>query len=166
MNEPTIAELHGLREHDPWDRRTDRQKAQDAFRQQLRDALQDPAPFVMPAFVDPPDDDDPSIRDGSPRVFHRLTISDHKLAALLTREPNLISIAVAACNTCRGCWVALTSHRIAGQMAERLRAQGLAVELESVNSSGVPVGRLTDEQRDAAYHGLVGSDKFTGSSNT
>jgi hypothetical protein len=157
MTKQTIAQLHHLDQNDPWDRRTEAQKALDIFRHVLRDSVHDPVVDTRP-FVDPPDDESLEIRDAPGRRFHRLAVCDLKLAALLTLEPSLVSIGVTARNTAEGCWVALTSFRVGSQVADRLRAQGLAVTLVAVSSDGQPMATmLSDEQRDAVYRGLIES---------
>jgi hypothetical protein len=156
MTKQTIAQLHGLDQTDPWDRRSDAQKARDVRRSAQRDTMVQDQDADLATFGDPPDDESLKIR-AAPGMFYRLSVNC-KLAALLLLETSLISIGVTARNTAAGCWVAVTSRRVGGQVVDRLRARGLTAELALVDCAGQPMtATLSAEEREAVHRGLIES---------
>jgi type II secretory pathway predicted ATPase ExeA len=157
MSEPTIGELHGLDATDPWDRRTPLQKTRDALRREIQElAAQLPRPAI--AFVDPADDEDQRI-DASKHLYHRLMISGQKLAAILRAEPSLVDLGIAARNTAAGCWIALTSQRIAQRLLNDLTTRGFVIALQLVDADGnlAAYTLLSDQQHESIEQSLSGT---------
>jgi hypothetical protein len=139
---PSIATIHGLHEHDPWKTEDDplAQQADDIQRGITR-RLMDEGFFDEPAFVDPPDDDDPTIPiESSLPQFWRLTIFNRRMSDVLKVEPSLKKLSLAFKNTSLGCWIAFTGKRIASRFEATLKAQDFSTSLSICDIMGEPTG--------------------------
>jgi hypothetical protein len=88
-------------------------------------------------FIDPPEDDDPTIiEECSLTSLWRLEIHDKRLSQIIELEPSLVKIALAFKNTFTGCWIAFTGKRIASKIENSLNAQGIEAELTNCDVEG------------------------------
>lgn len=135
----TIGDLYGLTDHDPWDRRTDRQKKFDAKIRELEAKFVAKSPEA-PVFIDPIDDERGfSITGPSPRAFQRITVHGYKLSAIYAMEPGCRAVALEGRNNAAGCWVVLSSKKMAQRFVAALQGRGVPAILELVGPDGQPL---------------------------
>lgn len=147
MTDPTIATLLGLDDDDPWDRRSDAQKALATIQQRVRAAFETVVTPVQP-FVDPPDSTDVTPRRGG----YRIVVTGHKLSEVLAIEPGLLDVSVTARNSAVGCWVVLTSRTVAARLVAAFEARGVPARLEQVGADGQPA---TGKRTAAEYAAIL-----------
>jgi len=121
----TIAEIHGLIETDPW------QAPHDRPHQSGESPPQSDVPFV-----DPPDDDDPTIQSDSLTIFHRMVVREKRLFQVVAIDKTIPILAICMRNSRSGCWLAFTSLRVARRISTELVTAGFVVELEVCDLAG------------------------------
>lgn len=141
MNETPIGELHGLLENDPWQNPSKAKTTEaDTIGKRIFDRLEKEGHFDEKPFVDPPNDDDPTIvSEGVWTVFWRLTVDGRKLSEIIAMEPSIRKISMAFKNTSTGCWIAFTGKRIASKIETVLNAQGIVTSLLSCDGGATSV---------------------------
>lgn len=140
---PSIAEIHGLDEHDPWQRpgvEDELEKRKEALQRKIADRwAKDGLIKEAEPFCDPPDDYDPSILEGSSlATVWRLTVYDRRLIDIMT--PSIMKVTLAFKNTGRDCWLAFTGKRIAMRFEAALNADGILTRLTMCDIHGKTSG--------------------------
>lgn len=148
MTDKTIAELVGIDQHDPWDRRSDDRKEIDARRKVMIEAALAARDAAGKApFVDPPIDDSLAFK-GRGSYFARLKIPGHPLSEIIALEPSVRDVAIVMRNHTEGGWFIVNSRRVAQRLTISLCEKGFPVQLESVDETGnlwKPPARDDDE---------------------
>jgi hypothetical protein len=87
-------------------------------------------------FIDPSDDDDPTITEEcSLTSFWRLKIHGKRIIDIIELAP-IGKIALSFKNTRTGCWIAFTGRRVATKVANSLNAHGVGTELTNCDING------------------------------
>lgn len=136
-DDQSIAHLHGLDQHDPWQTEAHRQRSMMAerWRQFVDDGEQNDVVVPSGTFIDPPDDERLLICERR-ATFWRITVAAHRLSGVLSVAPLLEKQVVAMRNNQAGCWLAFTSRRIAQKIVQHLREHGVCGLLEACNWHG------------------------------
>jgi len=127
------------------------------------DPLPKQRPVSQPSpFVDPPEDEDLTIRDQSSlSIFYRVAVVGSRLSDLIAIDPTIPTITIAMRNYRHGCWVAFTSQRVAKRIAAAIQQHGLIANQTICGLDGSRIQpRSTDRIRvDEArpWNGDVGS---------
>ncbi len=146
-NGPTIGEIHDLLNNDLWKPATisDEKKYQDEIsriQEKILDELRKEG--VIPEdkdtddiFVDPDDDEDLTIaKESSASLFWRMVVPNRRLIEIVTLEPTLPKITLAAKNNKNGCWVAFTSKRVAQRIGKSLQNSGIVNDIHTCDVFG------------------------------
>lgn len=123
-----LAELYDIEQDDPW--------------QTFEAKEYPPLPEILEAqwadFVDPDNDDDPTITDQSMMsLFWRITVPGIRLSEVVSFVPELPKIGLTLKNFYAGCWVAFTSRKVAMRVAATLEAWGMLVVVVPCDIHGV-----------------------------
>lgn len=151
---PSIAELYNLNEYDPWQKtETDSlSKRTDDLQRKIADRWEKEGFFEEPAFIDPPDDDDPTILSHSSlSTVWRLCVVNMRLIDIIELEPSIKKISLAFKNTSEGCWMAFTGKRIAMKIEGSLKARGIVSCLTVCDINGTTTG-VTSTKPDDFYY--------------
>lgn len=131
----TIGDLHGLDQNDPWQRScTPTEQGREAISRRWFDIAKQ-LPNDEPSFVDSPHDESMTIGE-RPQCFWRITVTNHCLGDLVEMLPSLRSISYTMRNNKAGCWVAMTSRRVAQRSVQLLCEFGVQARIDTCNEAG------------------------------
>ncbi len=140
----SIAQIHGLDEHDPWQTKPKQKELDEAeSKKRLEEAGVTPIdiPSEGPPFEDLYDNEDMRIaNENSMSIFWRMVVPNQRLIRIVELEPTVTKIALAARNNRLGCWLAFTSKRVGKRVSEKLRSAGIDNDFHSCDIFGNQIG--------------------------